>query len=114
MEDIYIAMLRFGKEKMNKGSFTKNELAEHLKKVGHPVSSENSIILNQFFYQAFITHEVVNLQTAPYFLKSESYIHLLEYDSIQESSKYSKRALNIAVASIIIAVISIVVSFFNH
>jgi hypothetical protein len=114
-EDIYIAMLRFGAANIENG-FRLDELVTYLQGEGYLVPSVHSTLLRHFFPQAFFAEHA---STYPdivsfFYLKPEAYVHLLNFDSLQQSKRSSRRANQIAIIAIVLNIIALCISFSIH
>jgi hypothetical protein len=98
MEDIVIQMLQFGKTKLIEG-FTKNELVDHLTKVGYNINQVNNIV--DLYFSNYFAFNTIKPQI--HFLKPNGYFDLLQIENTIESRRQSKNANSIATVSIIIS-----------
>ena len=103
MEDIYIELLRYGKEHLADGvtfGETRSYLQE-LRPEAHLVQSDREL------YDTF--NELFNNMSSQgsdrYGLSMEGYFHLLDHDELQEARKSSRNALRVAIGAIIISAI---------
>lgn len=115
-EDIYLSMLRFGKMKLDDG-FTVQALVDHLVQCGYENISIHSTILYQYFFKVYFSKD--NVESYPpnpsirFYLRSECYMQLLEYDDMQAGRKEAMETRWYAIIAIILALLSLVVSFFK-
>lgn len=117
VEDIYIGLLRFGREKQDKPiSFA--EAQKHLECKGFDVNRER---LKNLFFAAFSAQEDVTKsdedkikENTPHALKLDAYFQLLEHDKLLEARKDSRSSRYFAISamllSAILAIVSIVIS----
>ncbi len=121
-EDIYLIMLRFGREKLEDG-LTNQELVDYLNRYGHNISI-HSTLLHQYFFKVYFAKD--NVDSYPpnpsgrYYLRPECYMQLLEYENMQETRKEAVQAIKeakqakwIAIIAIILTLASLVVSIYQ-
>jgi hypothetical protein len=109
-DDLYISILRFGKEHLEQG-LTFQKLLDHLDKIKLKYD-ETSVIV--FFNELFMCKrhpEGNNVSQKPkdnevYFLENEGYFKLLEYEELSEARQSSKKATTIAIIAIVISIIA--------
>jgi hypothetical protein len=115
-EDIYIAVLKFGKDNIGK-PFKFTELEKRLKDKGYEYEE---FALRQFFAALFISVESPhgNDQNRPidpnqtFFLEQSGYFHLLEFQELESARKSSLQAIYFAVIAIFISVASTCISIY--
>lgn len=115
-EDIYIAVLKFGKDNIGK-PFKFPELEKHLKDNGYEYEE---FALRQFFAALFISVESPrgNDQNRPidpsqtFFLEQSGYFHLLEFQELESARKSSLQATYFAVIAIFISIASTCISIY--
>ncbi|HAO06361.1 MAG TPA: hypothetical protein DCQ50_05085 [Chryseobacterium sp.] len=114
-EDIYIAMLRFGKQRLETG-FRIEELSEYMNKNGFERMSPNSTIFHHYFYQIFFSKENYTDYPPPhsswFYLKPGCYIQLLEHDNMIEARKEAREARRFAIVAILLTLVSLIINFF--
>jgi len=111
MEDLYIEMLRYGREHLTHG-VKLSETLGHLREL-EPESplleSQNSF--HNTFFQVFTeiagTASTGGLRHA---LNMEGYFNLLEHEELQQARQSSSNAMRIAIGAIIVSVIASAVS----
>ena len=109
-DDPYISILRFGRDRLGSG-LTFNELIDHLEK-NVPDYEETPVLF--FFAALFVSHArrrgnppgIRPSENEVYFLNHEGYFKLLEYEELSEARHSSKIATRIAIAAIIISIVS--------
>ena len=116
-EDIYITMLRFGKERLS-GGFFMRDLMDFLYKNGHPDISLYNIFLNQYFHLIFFsknsTTEYPPNDSILFYLRPECYMQLLEHDNIIKGNQQAKETRIYAIIAIVLTLISLVVSIWTN
>ena len=101
--DIVTHMLRFGKSNLVNG-FTKQELTNDLTSKGYELEKvTNTVSLYFSNYFAYNTVNGIENDQTKHFLKPNGYFDLLQIENTLESRKQSKRALRIAIISIVIS-----------
>jgi len=101
LEDIYIEMLRYGKEHLADG-VTSQEMLSYLQELQPElglVQGRDSV--SYTFEQAFPF--IGGALGGRRFLGMEGYFNLLEHDELQEARKSSRNALRVAVVAIVIS-----------
>lgn len=115
-EDLYIAVLKYGKENIGK-PFLFAELEAHLKGIGYVY---DEFALRQFFAALFISLDspTGNNQNQPidnnhkFFLEHTGYFNLLEYQELDSARKSSLQATYFAIIAIFISIISTAASIY--
>lgn len=106
-------MLRIGKEKLEDG-ISYPDLVQELKQCGFKDITENSTFLSHYFFRVFFQKYVAEMfpphHSSKFYLRPECYIQLLEYDNAKRAGKEAKMARNLSIASVLLALASIVVS----
>ncbi len=108
--DLYIEILKFGKSQVGT-SFKFSSLRDHLANKGY---IQDERIIWQFFADNFCDKNNPmgnDPQTSPpeggdFYLEDHAYFNLLEYEELQEARESSKVATKIAIAAIVISIIS--------
>jgi hypothetical protein len=109
-EDLYIAVLNYGKNHIGK-PFLFSDLERYLKEKGY---AYEEFALRQFFAALFISlespggndqHHPIN-KNQKFFLEKDGYFHLLEHQELKSARKYSLQATWFAIIAIIISVVS--------
>jgi len=96
MEDRYIQLLRWGKEKS--GGVTYDELTAKLRELGFPYKQEYLVgTLNHF------TEEIFSSMSPKYVLNCEGYFQLLQYERLEEAREESLKATELANKSLKVA-----------
>ncbi len=100
MEDLYIRVLRFGK---NNEEVKFNDLVNHLAKSDKNITFHHTR-LRHIFSSSFETYdrrEVDKNSPEICFLKTEALAYLLSYDSFEQAKKDSRKAIKLAIWSIL-------------
>ena len=109
-EDLYITILRFGKTKLY-GGFQKQSLVEYLNQSGFNDITLHSNFLTNYFHEIFFSKDVSSEYdpntSAIFYLKPERYTQLLDYDNMLSARKEAAIAIWIAVASLIVTLVSV-------
>lgn len=114
-EDIYLGMLRFGREKLYDG-LTNQDLVDYLIKSGHKNISIHSILLHQYFFKVYFAKDnVMNYPPNPserFYLQPECYMQLLDYENMLEARRKAKQARWYAIIAILLTLVSLIVSIY--
>jgi len=111
MEDLYIEMLRYGKQHLADG-VTESELLSYLQKLQpESVLVQSSGTFFNTFDEAFPFIGELSLDGRR-FLSMEGYFNLLEHDELQEARQSSRNALWVAIGAIVISAILAGVSIY--
>lgn len=110
-EDFYIAMLRYGKSKLETG-FRQDDLVTYLHEKGYDIKSVHSNLLIHYFPLTFFAKDETKYpdHVSFYYLKPEAYFNLLNHDNIQTAEESAKQANIIAIISIILTLLSVILS----
>jgi len=103
--DIYIEILKFGKEKPN---FTYDDLVNAFPEQKNLIKYE--IMYNHLFLSVEEDEDISKGKLA---LSFEDRFRLLEHEELQEARQSSRRAMSIAIISIVLSVVVTAISFFT-
>jgi hypothetical protein len=111
-EDFYIAMLRYGKTHLEAG-FRLQDLIKHLQDKGYFIPSESSTLMHHYFPKAFYSNNETSYPdiVSFFFLKPESYFHLLESDNIIAARKEARETRRFAIIAIVLTLLSIIAPY---
>lgn len=117
-ENIYIAAIQYGKEKLSKKETTiKEDLREFLTLQGYNIP--NDLFLDNLFLDTFGTQMMRNKGWAheKSYLNSDSYFKLLDHEELRHAEESSREAKKWAVIAIVIsaflALFSILLSWYE-
>lgn len=101
-DNLYITMLRYGRERMESGESVKSisEMSEYLRGEGHEFHKSQ---LDNIFVDAFQRFTVKTGGSTQYTLTMGSYFNLLEHEELQEARQSSADAKRMAFWAIIIS-----------
>jgi len=111
--NIYLDALEYGEEQLSKRQpIESRDLKKYLKDKGYKFSTrEEERLLNDLGREAFQIH-FSDPSNRKYYLNIEGYFKLLEYRELNDARKSSKEAKQYAVAAIVIATITLLVSIY--
>lgn len=119
-DDLYIAVLKYGKKNMNEG-MTAEDTEKYLNGLGYKFESiEGNAHYEKFFRDIFCgSGDQMQIKGSTlynkkkYFMNVEAYFRLLEYTELQEARKSSTRATWFASSALVISIISIIIQICN-